>query len=216
MADDLQKKLSTLMEIYTTGEFYPEVFKAKQEFFDQAGTVHDDDSEFEQRMSLFMDWYLFDRIIPSLGIPPITHYIRQNQIDFSESEKALVDDLSHSIHSIFVFCGFSLFGKKLIVQDLFSRKKHKVIEPRLNQAFARGDIFEARLFPHDGKFFFSQGFCFHPVEMKSFISSEIKKIRFQDRARHLELILQFAQMKLKHQRFSHIDVKHIYGFNSKF
>ena len=216
MAEDLQKKLNTLMEIYTTGEFYPEVFKAKQEFFDQAGTVYDDDPEFEQRMSLFIDWYIFDRFIPSLGIPPITHYIRQNQMDFSESEKHMVDNLAHSIHSIFTFRGFSLIGKKLIIQDLFSKKKYKVIEPRLNQAFARGDIFEGRLFPHDGKHFFSQGFCFHPVEMRSFIQNEIKKIRFQDRERHLQLILQFAQMKLKHQRFSHIDVKHIYGFDSKF
>lgn len=216
MSENLQKKLSALMEIYTTGEFYPEVFKAKQEFFDQSGTVHDDDSEFEQRMSLFMDWYLFDRQIPSLGMPPITHYIRQNQVDFNEAEKQLVDNLSHSIHSIFSFRGTSIFGKKLVLQDLFTRKKYKVVDPRLKHAFARGDIFEARLFPHEGKHFFSQGFCFHPVEMKSFIFGEIKKIRFQDRDRHLQLILQLAQMKLKHQRFSHIDVKHIYGFNSKF
>ncbi len=204
------------MEIYTTGEFYPEVFKAKQEFFDQSGTVHDDDIEFEQRMSLFMDWYLFDRLIPSLGMPPISHYIRQNQTDFSETEKTLVNDLSHSIHSIFVFRGTTIFGKKLVVQDLFTKKKYKVIDLRLKHAFARGDIFEARLFSHEGKNYFSQGFCFHPVEMKSFIFNEVKKIRFQDRDRHLQLILQLAQMKLKHQRFSHIDVKHIYGFDSKF
>lgn len=204
------------MEIYTTGEFYPEVFKAKQEFFDQSGTVHDDDIEFEQRMSLFMDWYLFDRQIPSLGMQPITHYIRQNQPEFSEPEKVLADNLSHSIHSIFIFRGTTLFGKKLVIQDLFTKKKYRVIDPRLKHAFARGDIFEARLFVHEGKYYFSQGFCFHPVEMKSFILSEIKKIRFQDRDRHLQLILQLAQMKLKHQRFSHIDVKHIYGFDSKF
>jgi hypothetical protein len=52
--------------------------------------------------------------------------------------------------------------------------------------------------------------------MRSFITGEIKKIRFQEKSRHLKLILQLAQMKLKHQRFSHIDVKHIYGFQSKF
>jgi hypothetical protein len=155
-------------------------------------------------------------VIPSLSMPPITHYIRQNQFDFSENEKMIVDNLAHSIHSIFIFRGNSLFGKRLVIQDLFTRKKYKVVETRLKHAFARGDIFEARLFPFEGKHYFSQGFCFHPVEMKSFISGEIKKIRFQDRDRHLQLILQFAQMKLKHMRFSHIDVKHIYGFNSKF
>jgi hypothetical protein len=216
MPESLQLILNQLMETYTTGEFYPEAFKAKQEFFDQSGTVHDDDPEFEQRMSLFMDWYLFDRSIPSLGMPPITHFIRQNQSGMSSPEKQSFEDLSHSIHSIFVFKGSSWFGKKLIVQDLFSRKKFKVMEPKLKQAFSRGDVFEGRIFFHSGKYYFSEGFCFHPVEMKSFIANEIKKIRFQNRDRHLRLILQFAQMKLKHQRFSHIDVKHIYGFDSKF
>lgn len=216
MAESLQKQLSILTHIYTTGEFYPEVFKAKQEFFDQAGTVYDDDTDFEQRMSLFMDWYLFDREIPSLSMTPITHYLRQNQGDLSETELELTKSLSQSVHSIFSFCGFSLFGKKLIIQDLFTKKKYKVIEARFNQAFTSGDIFEARIFLLDGKYYFSQGFCFHPVEIKSFILGEIKKIRFQDRGRHLQLILQFAQMKLKHQRFAHIDVKHIYGLDSKF
>jgi hypothetical protein len=127
MPEALQNKLNKLMEIYTTGEFYPEVFKAKQEFFDQSGTVHDDDLEFEQRMSLFMDWYLFDRQIPSLGMQPITHYVRQNQADFSESEKSLTDNLSHSIHSIFIFRGTSLFGKKLVIQDLFTKKNIRLL-----------------------------------------------------------------------------------------
>ena len=216
MPESLVSKLNQLLETYTTGEFYPEAFKAKQEFFEQSGTVHDDDAEFEQRMNLFMDWYLFDREIPSLSMPPISHYIRQNQMSFNEEEKQALEDLSHSIHSIFVFKGSSWFGKKLVVQDLFTQRIHKVVEPRLKQAFSRGDVFEGRIFPHGGKFYFSEGFCFHPVEMKSFIANEIKKIRYQDRDRHLNLILQFAQMKLKHQRFAHIDVKHIYGFDSKF
>lgn len=216
MPELLQNYLNILMNQYTTGEFYPEVFKAKQEFFEQSGTVHDDDAEFDQRMSLFIDWYLFDRKIPSLGITPITHYIRQNQLHFSEVEKRVYENLAHSVHSIFLFRGNSLFGKKLVVQDLFTRKKYKVEETRLKQAFARGDLFEARIFTDEGKHHFSNGFCFHPVEMKSFIINEIKKIRYQDPDRHLQLILQLAQMKLKHQRFSHIDVKHIYGFESKF
>jgi hypothetical protein len=216
MPEILENKLNTLIDTYTTGEFYPEAFKAKQEFFEQAGTVYDDDTEYDQRMSLFMDWYIFDRQIPSLNMPPILHFIRQNQSQMNETDKQIFENLSHSIHSIFIFKGNTFFGKKIVVQDLFSRKTYKVMEPKMKQAFSRGDVFEGRLFPHNGQFHFSLGFCFHPVEMKSFIANEIKKIRFQDRDRHLQLILQFAQMKLKHQRFAHIDVKHIYGFDSKF
>ena len=177
----MQTKVEPVVREFTTGEYYPEVYQAKQEFFERAGVVHDDDAEFEQRMNLFMDWYLFDRDLPGVDLPPIRYYVRQHQADFTPEDKQIFEDLS-----------------------------------KLKRAFSRGDIFEGRIFPHDGKWHFAQGFCFHPIEMKSFIVNEIKKIRFQDRSRHLKLILQLAQMKLKHQRFSHIDVKHIYGFNSKF
>ena len=216
MLDNMQEKLEPIIQEFTTGEFYPEVFRAKQEFFERAGTVYDDDAEFEQRMNLFMDWYLFDRDLPSVDLPPIRYFVRQHQNEFSPDDKQIFEDLSNSIHSLFLLKRFTWFKKHMVVQDLFSRKKYMVADLNLGQAFSRGDIFEGRIFPHQGKWHFARGFCFHPIEMRSFIVNEIKKIRFQDRSRHLKLILQLAQMKLKHQRFAHIDVKHIYEFNSKF
>ena len=216
MTDAMQTKLEPVIQEFTTGEYYPEVFRAKQEFFERAGVVYEEDPEFEQRMNLFMDWYLFDRDLPGVDLPPIRYFIRQNQSQFSGEDKTTYENLSTSIHTLFLLKGFTWFGKNLIVQDLFSQKKYIVRDPKLKHAFSRGDIFEGRIFPTDGKWSLAQGFCFHPVEMRSFIMGEIKKIRFQDRSRHLKLILQLAQMKLKHQRYAHIDVKHIYGFNSKF
>jgi hypothetical protein len=216
MLEIMQQKMEPIVKEFTTGEFYPEVFRAKQEFFERAGTVYDDDAEFEQRMNLFMDWYLFDRDLPGVDLPPIRYFVRQHQAEFSPEDKQIFEDLSNSIHSLFLLKRMTWFGNNLVIQDLFSRKKYIVIDPRLKQAFSKGDIFEGRVFPYAGKWNFAQGFCFHPIEMRSFIVNEIKKIRFQDRSRHLKLILQLAQMKLKHQRFSHIDVKHIYGFDSKF
>jgi hypothetical protein len=216
MLESLQEKLEPIIREFTTGDFYPEVFRAKQEFFERAGTVYDDDAEFEQRMNLFMDWYLFDRDLPSVNLPPIRYYVRQHQSQFSPEEKKIFEDLSSSIHSLFLLKRFTWFKKYLVIQDLFSRKKYVVIDPKLKQAFSKGDIFEGRIFPNQNAWHFARGFCFHPIEIRPFIVNEIKKIRFQDRSRHLKLILQLAQMKLKHQRFAHIDVKHIYGFNSKF
>jgi hypothetical protein len=216
MTEAMQAKLEPVIRDFTTGEYYSEVFKAKQEFFERAGTVYEDDAEFEQRMNLFMDWYLFDRDLPGKDLPPIRYFIRLHQQTFTEEEKNLYQDLASSLHSIFLLSRLTWFSKDLVIQDLFSRKKYVVTDPKLKQAFSKGDVFEARIFPHEGKWHFAQGFCFHPVEMKSFILSEIKKIRFQDPSRHLKLILQLAQMKLKHQRFAHIDVKHIYEFESRF
>ncbi len=50
--------------MFTTGDYYKEVFQAKQEYFEKAGVVYEDDDEFENRMCIFMDWYIFDRDLP--------------------------------------------------------------------------------------------------------------------------------------------------------
>ena len=216
MLDRLKNRINTLSDIYSSGDFYPEVFQAKQEFFNLSGTVHDTDPDYDQRMHMFMNWYLFDRKISFLLMSPIDHYIRQQKSTQNEQDRLIDASLAHSIHSIFSFCGFTWFSKKIVVCDLFTKKRYKIHDSLLSKAFARGDIFEARLLTHEGLFYFADGLCFHPVEMKSFIVNEIKKIKHHNKEDHLQLLLKLAQMKLKHQYFAHIDVRHIYENHSKF
>lgn len=211
-----QKYLEQVVEEFTTGEYYREVYNAKQEYFEKAGVVYEDDPEFEQRMSIFMDWYLFDRDLPGVDLPPIKFYFRRNKDRFSNEELNIYRDFCSTIHSIFRLKRFTWNKKGIVVTDLFSNQTYKVTDAEINQGFARGDIFEARIIPFRGGNEFSKGFCFHPVEMESFILHEIKKVRFQDKSRQTKLILQLASMKLKHQRFQHIDIKHIYTFESRF
>jgi hypothetical protein len=209
-----QKYLDPVIEMFTTGEYYQEVFKAKQEYFERAGVVYEDDQEFENRMCTFMDWYLFDRELPAIDLPPIKFYFRKNKDLFSSDELNLYKDFCATVHSIFYLRKVS--GGTIFVKDLFSAKNHEVKDTEINLGFVKGDIFEARLIPFKGVYEFSKGFCFHPVEMEKFILGEIKKVRYQDKSRQTKLILQLAAMKLKHQRYQHINIKHIYTFEPKF
>ncbi len=211
-----QKYLEPIIEEFTTGEYYREVYNAKQEYFEKAGVVYEDDPEFEQRMSIFMDWYLFDRDLPGVDLPPIKYYFRKNKDRFSNEELNIYRDFCSTIHSVFRLKRFTWGAKGLVVTDLFTNKAHTVMDLEINSGFARGDIFEARIIPFKNGLEFSRGFCFHPVEMERFILNEIKKVRFQDKSRQTKLILQLASMKLKHLRFSHIDIRHIYTFESRF
>lgn len=211
-----QKYLDPIIEEFTTGEYYREVYNAKQEYFDKAGVVYEDDSEFEQRMSIFMDWFIFDRDLPGIDLPPIKYYFRKNKDHFTNEELNIYRDFCSTIHSVFRLKRFTWNRKGLVVQDLFTAKKYVVTDSEIDDGFARGDVFEARIIPFRNSYEFSRGFCFHPSEVRSFIVSEIKKVRFQEKIRHTKLILQLAAMKLKHLRFQHIDIKHIYTFNSKF
>ena len=211
-----QKYLEPVIEEFTTGEYYREVYQAKQEYFDKAGVVYEDDLEFEQRMCIFMDWFLFDRDLPGVDLPPIKFYFRKNKDRFTNEELNIYRDFCSTIHSLFRLKRFTWNKIGLVVHDLFSNKSYTVVDSEINKGFTRGDIFEARIIPFKEGFEFSRGFCFHPVEMESFILGEIKKVRFQDKSRQTKLILQLASMKLKHLRFQHIDIKHIYSLESKF
>ena len=211
-----QKYLEPVIEEFTTGEYYREVYNAKQEYFDKAGIVYEDDAEFEQRMCIFMDWYLFDRDLPGVDLPPIKYYFRKNKERFTNEELNIYRDFCSTIHSLFRLKRFTWNRKGLVVQDLFSNKSYTVTDSEINQGFARGDIFEARIIPFKSTFEFCRGFCFHPVDMESFILGEIKKVRHQDKNRQTKLILQLSAMKLKHLRFQHIDIRHIYTLASRF
>lgn len=212
----VEEFLNPIVEKYTTGQYYREVYNAKQEYFEKAGVVYEDDPEFEQRMCIFMDWYLFDRDLPGVDLPPIKYFYRQNKSKFSEEEDQIYKDFCNTVHSLFCLKRFTWNRKGLVIKDLFSKKVFKVIDPHIKRGFARGDLFETRIIPFQGSFEFTKGFCFHPVEMQSFILNEIKKVRFQENKRQTKLILQLANMKLKYSRFQHIDVRHIYTFDSKF
>jgi len=211
-----QKYLEPIIEDFTTGEYYREVYNAKLEYFDKAGIVYEDDVEFEQRMCIFMDWYIFDRDLPGVDLPPIKYYFRKNKERFSSEELNIYRDFCSTIHSIFRLKRFTWNRKGFVVYDLFSGKTHTVIDTEITKGFARGDLFEARIIPFKGGNEFSRGFCFHPGEMESFILGEVKKVRYQDKSRQTKLILQLAAMKLKHLRFPHIDIRHIYQLESRF
>ncbi len=211
-----QKYLEPIIEDFTTGEYYREVYNAKQEYFDKAGIVYEDDIEFEQRMCIFMDWYIFDRDLPGVDLPPIKYYFRKHKDRFSSNELNIYRDFCSTIHSIFRLKRFTWNRKGFVILDLFSSKTHTVTDSEISQGFARGDIFEARIIPFKGGNEFSRGFCFHPTEMESFILNEVKKVRFQDKSRQTKLILQLSAMKLKQLRFQHIDIRHIYKFESRF
>ena len=145
-----QKYLEPIIEEFTTGEYYREVYNAKQEYFEKAGIVYEDDAEFEQRMCIFMDWYLFERDLPGVDLPPIKYYFRKNKDHFSNEELNIYRDFCSTIHSIFRLKRFTWNSKGLVVQDLFSNKSYTVDRFGDQQGFARGDIFEARIIPFKG------------------------------------------------------------------
>jgi hypothetical protein len=204
----LTELMDHLTEFYSAGNFYTEIQKAKSEFFLKAGKIYEDDFEFESRMNIFTDWYLFERDLQGYDLPPINHALRDEIIAFSEKEKRYIEELRSTVHSIFQV--LKVHPEEMLVKDLFSKKKIKLHTMPTTPLLSKSDIFEGRTLPHQGNHFLSNGICIHPVAAKRFITKKIKQLRYRDRGRQKEFILELADMKLKHTRFHHIDIKYIY------
>ena len=61
-----QKYLDPVIEMFTTGEYYKEVFQAKQEYFERAGVVYEDDG----------DGFTYDPLQSGLGLDNIESRIQ--------------------------------------------------------------------------------------------------------------------------------------------
>src|SRR5215470_19703319 len=69
----LYRLLDRLAERYSEGERKLEAMRAREEYFERAGKVFDDDAElFEGRMASFLEWYVLERPFKG-GPPPAVH-----------------------------------------------------------------------------------------------------------------------------------------------
>ncbi len=214
MSDKYQSCIDAITNEFTAGEYYREVYEAKKEFFESMGTIPEDDPDFENQMDVFMGWYLFDRPLKSHELSPAILFYRKNLATIPQEDLPFYKNLTETKHSI-----YEVLKQKddaLVLRDVGNKEKVEVDNPRFKVGFSKGDVFEARLIPEGKKYFFTNGFCFHPKEASNFIESQMKKIRDQDDAQRVKLLLKLGQMKTKHMRFPYIDIHHIYTINPKF
>ena len=214
MVEQIQKCVEKVIEEFTVGDYFREIYEAKKNYFENVGTVAEDDPDFENRMDLFMGWYLFDRPLNVEQLSPVQLYFRKNMETFPPGEKEIYKSLTETVHSVYELMKERTDG--LLLRDVGSGDKLEVEERKMKLGFSKGDIFEARLIPLGKKYAFANGFCFHPKEAFKFIESQMKKVRTDDQAQRTKLLLKFGQMVLKHQKFPHIDAQYIYTLTPKF
>ena len=189
-----------------------QVKRAKDEFFKFTGVVVENDPFFEDRMDLFLEWYLFTRPLDGHDISPAKFFYLEGENNFSTEEKKAYFGFTQILHSLFQL---KKIKKKIFyLKDFFTQKSVSVSVPHI-LTLSVGDIFEARIIPYKGTYYFGKGFCYHPPSAKDFILQRINKIKHLDETFKEKLLLDLAQMRLKHDRYPHIDLKHIYSLDSK-
>jgi len=200
--------LSRITDAYTSTDYSKELSKARKEYFDFIGTVHEEDPFYESYMDAFMEWYLFARDLTDQDLPPVRMFYRTKVKEFSDEEKKIYSDFTKNRHTIFV--AKRVTSSTIVLQDLFRNDKLKLENNFPTIGFNSGDIFEAILVPFNNQYMFTKSFVFHPAETKSFIVKEMKRIANLELNIMQKAMLRLKRLRLKFDRYPHVSPSQIY------
>src|SRR6185369_14190921 len=124
----IHRLVDRLAERYSEGEHKLEAMRAREEYFDRAGKVYDDDAElFESRMASFLEWYVLER--PFRGGPaPAVHALASPEPARSPDERREIAQLASSHRSLFELTAVA--EHELSVEDVIGGARFVVSERR--------------------------------------------------------------------------------------
>jgi hypothetical protein len=169
----IREKIDQLIEYMTQNFDSDYIFQAKQVYQNVSGEIYVDDKSYESRIGLFLEWFIFDRLIPEKNVSLIES-ITTGNTPWALNDLIIFKEFTKSIHSLFLVKKIRDDG--VIIQDLFSNIKYEVNEPQSKMMFQTKDIFEGRLLPYEEELYFSGNFCFHPREVSKYILQVSKEI----------------------------------------
>ncbi|MBS1108777.1 MAG: hypothetical protein H6Q88_769 [Anaeromyxobacteraceae bacterium] len=196
-------------------ERQPWLLEARRTWFARVGEPHEEDKSFEQRMNGLLEHYLHD-YRPDGTNRTIDLYLRDGAVDLTTDERAQVRDFGRSRRALFEVR--KIRPGVMELEEVLGSARHEVVERRAVVALAKGDIFEARLVPHDGKLHFAAAFIHHPREVRRAILKEAKRLveaAAPGQAPDVdEFLAQLSRMALRLERYRNVRVESIYDFDA--
>jgi len=193
----------------------PWLLEARRTWFARVGEPHEEDKSFEHRMNGLLEHYLHD-YRPDGTNRTIDLYLRDGAFDLTTDERAQVRDFGRSRRALFEVR--KIRPGVMELDEVLGGARHEVVERRAVVALAKGDIFEARLVPHDGKLHFAAAFLYHPREVRRAILKEAKRLveaAPPGQAPDVdEFLAQLSRMALRLERYRNVRVESIYDFDS--
>ncbi|HXJ20222.1 MAG TPA: hypothetical protein VMT03_08315 [Polyangia bacterium] len=211
--------LDQLTERYSENEYKLEAMRARDEFFDRAGRVFDDDAElFEGRMAAFLEWYMLER--PSAGAGgrvPIVHAIEQSgtpggvpsppATSRPAEERREMAALASTHRSLFQLA--SAAERVLEIEDLIGGARFSVLERRNTAGVAPGDVFEARLIWDGERVVFGRTFLFHPPDAREVVVDWVDRAVKEGTPRD-EILFHLSRQYVRWHRLGHIGAAKVY------
>jgi hypothetical protein len=209
--------LDRLAERYGEGQYKLEAMRAREEYFDRAGKVFDDDAElFEGRMASFLEWYVLERPLAGGAVPPVVRAIEESRArpdagatapPFSAEERQGLAGLAVSHRSLFELDGPA--DRQLELEDVIGGARFSVQERRSTVGISPGDLFEARLIWDGDVVVFGRTFLFHPPDAREVALDWVERAVASGTSRD-EILFHLSRQYVRWHRLGHVGAAKVY------
>jgi len=195
---------------FAEGENKVEAIRAREDYFERAGKVFDDDGDlFEGRMASFLEWYIIERPFRD-GPSPAVRVAGGTGVAFTQDERSVAVRLATSHRSLFEIV--TVAGNQVEVDDLLGGARFLVTERRSTAGFEPGALFEGRLVWDGETVVFGKTFLFHPSEAHEHILDLAERASTSESPTAApDLLFHLSRLYVRWHRFNHLSAAKIYG-----
>jgi hypothetical protein len=205
-SEAMHRQLDRLAERFSAGEHKIEAMRAREEYFDRAGKVFDDDAElFEGRMASFLEWYVLERPWKG-GPPPVVRLLAEDRA-LAPADRRDLALLAASHRSLFEL--HANLDRVLDIEDVIGGARFSVVERRNTVGFERGDLFEARVISDGVAPMFGKTFLFHPPDARAVTLDWVDAALDRGVTRD-EILFHLSRNHIRWHRYGHIGAAKIY------
>jgi hypothetical protein len=151
-----------------------QILEAKKTYQKETGEIYEDDSSYNSRMALFLEWYLFDNYILEKSQTTLEALIEEFSGFLTIEKYEIYKSFTKSIQGLYIVKKIKNETVKVI--NLFTDETYQVQEKDSRLFFRKNDIFQGRLIFFQEQFHFTGNFCFHPAKTHKYVKQEVKSI----------------------------------------
>ena len=200
----IKKLMEEVIEHCRDANLFEESKKAKDEYFSPYGIPDSEDLSFASQMDTYLNWYLIDRRLHSLGITPLEHFSEHAGSIHENSKWQMVHNLYNSILSLFIVTHVS--KDQFRVVDIFKNKKYTIMESECLFSFEKDTIFEGRIVKEENQYVILKGVLFYPSVVLDYIKKKMKT----GMTDHSLFMRELAAKKIRAERYKIPDIMAIY------
>jgi hypothetical protein len=181
---------------------------AREEFHNLTGKFEDGESWFELRMTMFLDWYLLDRVGQD-QLTPVERFLTQQGNELTPKDRSQMEYLTVTWRSVFQI--IDLKDDTLRLKDL-AKNGHWLVHSMIPTiGFNKDDILGTRIVFFDGQPTIGRSTVLHPQDANETILGIVERARTESLPPRA-LVDHLDKMRLKLDRYSNVRIQHVYRY----